>query len=119
MPSQAGPVADELARRLRPPANRVQSYGEAEFEIIVVAARRMFRAALLRIETNAEHLHRWRRAEFIAGTQQWLLGEGLDHLAQNGDVPATPRPKPALRRTAAASRSCGATASHSVAGPPR
>lgn len=90
----AGPVADELARRLRPPVSRVQSYGEAEFETIVRAARRMFRAALLRIEANAEHLERWRRAEFAAGTQQWLLGEGLDHLARTGDVPRYAATKP-------------------------
>ncbi len=69
----AGPVADELARRQRPPASRrAQSYGG---ETIVAAARRMFRAALLRIEANAEHLERWRRCRvgvvFAQHPQQW------------------------------------------------
>lgn len=54
----------------------------------------MFRAALLRIEANAEHLERWRRAEFAAGTPEWILGEGLDHLARTGDVPRYAPTKP-------------------------
>lgn len=89
-----GPIADELARRIHQPRSKVQSYGEAEFEKIVVAARRVFRAALLRINENAEHLERWRRAEFITGTPAWVLGQGLDHLAQTGDLPRYPPTKP-------------------------
>jgi hypothetical protein len=94
-----GPIADELARRLHQPRSKVQSYEEAEFEKIVLAARRMFRAALLRINENAEHLRRWRQAEFIEGAQEWLLGEGLDHLARTGDLPryAPTKPSPSSR----------------------
>lgn len=95
----AGPIADELARRLQQPQSKIQSYGEAEFEKIVVAARRMFRAARLRINENADHLDRWRRAEFIKGTPEWLLGEGLDHLARAGDLPryGPTKPSPSSR----------------------
>ena len=50
---QAGPVADELARRYRASRSTVQSYSEAEFDRITAAARRQFRAALRRISENA------------------------------------------------------------------
>jgi hypothetical protein len=115
-----GPVADELAGRQRPPAkNRVQSYGEAEFEAIVAAARRMFRAALLRIESNAEHLERWRRAEFAAGTRRRFSAKGWITWRGQEMFPATARPSPALRRTAAAGSSCDVIASRSAVCPPR
>lgn len=45
---QAGPVADELARRGRKPRSKLQSYSEAEFEQVTAAARRRFRAVLQR-----------------------------------------------------------------------
>jgi hypothetical protein len=94
-----GQVADELARRSHQSRSTVQSYGEAEFEKIVVAARRVFRAALLRINENAEHLERWWRAEFMTGTPEWVLGEGLDHLARTGDLPryAPTKPSPSSK----------------------
>ncbi|MEU3314464.1 hypothetical protein ABZ743_17585 [Streptomyces sp. NPDC006662] len=87
---QSGPVAEELARRMIKPKSRVQSYREAEFDQIKLAARRQFRAALLRIEENTRHLERWRQGAFAEGSQDYLIGEALDVLARTGDVPRYP-----------------------------
>ncbi|MGH3195736.1 MAG: hypothetical protein ACRDRJ_34240 [Streptosporangiaceae bacterium] len=84
---QAGPVADELARRYKAPRSTVQSYSEAEFEVVTAAARRQFRAALLRINENAVHLQRWRDGALAEGSRDWVIGEGLDILARTGDLP--------------------------------
>jgi hypothetical protein len=88
---QAGPVADELARRLGKPRSRTQSYGEAEFDRITAAARRRFRAALQRINENARHLRQWRDNAFAEGSGEWTAGEGLDILARTGDLPRNAR----------------------------
>jgi hypothetical protein len=87
---QAGPVADELARRRKLPPSKVQSYTEAEFDQFTAAARRRFRAALRRVSDNALHLQRWREGAFAEGTRDWALGEGLDVLARTGDLPRYP-----------------------------
>ena len=84
---QEGQVADELARRYRAPKSRVQSYSEAEFDRITVAARRQFRTALQRIRDNAIHLQRWREGVFAEGSADWIVGEGLDIPARTGDLP--------------------------------
>ena len=84
---QAGPVADELARRYKIPPSKVQSYTEAEFDRVTAAARRQFRAALRRISDNAAHLEQWREGAFARGTRDWTAGEGLDALARTGDLP--------------------------------
>ncbi|MGP3941885.1 hypothetical protein [Streptomyces sp. 6N106] len=84
---QSGPAADELARRITKPKSKVQSYPEAEFDQVKTAARRMFRAARLRIEENAGHLKRWRAGEIPEGSREWKLGEALDLLARTGDLP--------------------------------
>ncbi|MEU5547522.1 hypothetical protein AB0G85_35030 [Streptomyces sioyaensis] len=83
---QNGQVADELLRRLAKPKSRVQSYREAEFDEVKVAARRMFRSALLRIEANATRLERWRAGEIPAGGREWTAGQALDLLAVTGDL---------------------------------
>ncbi|WP_280328981.1 hypothetical protein [Nocardia wallacei] len=84
----SGPVSDELARKLDTRrTSSTQSYTEAEFERITVAAKQSFRTALRRIDRNAAHLHRWRDGEFAAGTHDWVLGELLDLLARTGDLP--------------------------------
>ncbi|MCO1575532.1 hypothetical protein M8C13_07140 [Crossiella sp. SN42] len=89
---QTGPVAEELARRIgRLPSTR-QSFSEADFEQVRVAARRMFRAARQRIEDNARHLEHWRAGEFIADSRDWELGQALDILARTGDLPHTQGP---------------------------
>ena len=84
---QAGPVADELARRRKLPPAKVQSYAEAEFDQFTAVARRQFRAARRRISDNALHLQRWREGAFAEATRDWALGEGLDVLARTGDLP--------------------------------
>lgn len=83
----AGPVADELARRVRAPRSGTQSYGEAEFGAVTAAARRRFRGALVRITDNARHLRQWRDGAFAEGSREWVIGEGLDMLARTGDLP--------------------------------
>ena len=84
---QAGPVADELARRSGKPRSRLQSYGEAEFGQVTAAARRRFRAALQRINDNAVRLRQWRDGALAEGSGEWTAGEGLDILARTGDLP--------------------------------
>jgi hypothetical protein len=84
---QAGPVADELARRYAAPKSTVQSYSEAELSQVTTVARRRFRAALQRINDNALHLQRWRDGALAEGTRDWVAGEGLDILARTGDLP--------------------------------
>ncbi|MGW3690289.1 hypothetical protein [Streptomyces sp. NPDC005125] len=84
---QSGPVADALARRVQRPKSQTQSYAEAEFDQIKTAARRMFRAALLRIDDNARHLDRWHQGDFSQGSRDWMIGEALDHIARTADVP--------------------------------
>ncbi|MEU3168011.1 hypothetical protein [Streptosporangium sp. NPDC006930] len=97
---QAGRIADELATRVRRPKSTSQSYSEAEFEKIKLAARRTFRTALLRIADNTRHLQRWRRGECVEGSQDWVLGEGLDFLARTGRFPHTvgPSGQPTMAR---------------------
>ncbi|TLS46238.1 hypothetical protein FE633_09850 [Streptomyces montanus] len=83
----SGPVADELAVRTQRPKSKTQSYSEDEFDRIKRAARRTFRAALLRINDNAAHLERWRAGAFAPGSHVFILGEALDSLARTGDIP--------------------------------
>lgn len=84
---QTGPVADELTRRAKMPLGRTQSYTEAELDQIILAAKQSFRAALRRIERNAEHLQRWRDGQFSDNTAEWVLGECLDTLAKTATLP--------------------------------
>jgi hypothetical protein len=88
---RAGPVADELARRV-PSARPVrQSYDAAERGQVLLAARRDFRSALLRIRENTRLLQRWQAGELPEGSLEWRLGQVLDYAARTGDVPRTPR----------------------------
>ena len=89
---QAGPVADALCRRVPAHKSRTQSYSPAEFEQIKMAARRVFRSALLRIEENAQYLERWHAGQFTEGSCEWVVGEALDILARIGDLPRTTGP---------------------------
>lgn len=84
---QCGPVADELVRRFRRAQSATQSYSHDEFQLIKVAARRTFRAALARIEHNARHLHRWQQGEFVEDSPDWLVGHALSVLADTGSMP--------------------------------
>ncbi len=84
---QSGPVADELVRRLRPAKSNTQSYSREEFHDIKVAARRTVRAALTRIEHNAQQLHRWRQGMFSDKSREWLVGHALSVLVDTGSMP--------------------------------
>jgi hypothetical protein len=89
---RSGPVADELARRIPNPRPSGQSYDADERERVLLAARRQFRAALLRIRENTRLLERWRAGELPEGSRERRLGEVLGHLAATGDVPRTTGP---------------------------
>ncbi|MFG2630335.1 hypothetical protein [Streptomyces sp. NPDC048473] len=83
----AGPVAEELARRVPDPAPSKQSYEEAERDRVLLAAQRQFRAAWMRIRENTARLEAWRAGDLVEGSRDWRIGQVLDHLAQSGDVP--------------------------------
>ena len=79
-------MADELARRYKAPRSTVQSYSEAEFDVVTAAARRVpGRSAA--IDDNALRLQRWRNGALAEGSRDWVIGEGLDILARTGDLP--------------------------------
>ncbi|MET9086425.1 hypothetical protein ABZX77_31870 [Streptomyces sp. NPDC004237] len=84
---QSGPVADALARAVPAHKSTRQSYTTAEFEQVKLEARRMFRSALLRIEDNARHLERCRAGEFTPGSREAVVGEALELIARDGDLP--------------------------------
>ncbi|MCZ4098064.1 hypothetical protein [Streptomyces sp. H39-C1] len=88
----SGPVAEELARRVPRTKPSKQSYGEAERERVLLTARRQFRTAWMRIRENTELLERWRAGDLPEGSREWRIGEILEFLAHNGDVPRTRRP---------------------------
>ncbi|MCX5336801.1 hypothetical protein [Streptomyces sp. NBC_00140] len=107
---QAGPVFEELARRVPDLPSKVESYAPAEFDQIRLEARRVFRAALLRIEQNAHHLESWHRGAFAPGTPDWALGEALDLIARTGDIPRYKRGEVKIRyRRAVGGRSAEMT----------
>ncbi|WP_125261832.1 hypothetical protein [Streptomyces alboflavus] len=89
---QSGPVADALARSVPAHKSTKQSYTTAEFEQIKLEARRTFRAALLRIEDNTRHLEGFRAGEFTPGSREWVVGEALELIARDGDLPRIPGP---------------------------
>lgn len=84
---QSGQVAEELARRVPVLPRKVESYESGELDGIKLEARRMFRAAWLRIEENAAHLQRWHEGAFAPDTTDAALGEALDLIARTGDLP--------------------------------
>ncbi|MGQ4355847.1 hypothetical protein [Streptomyces drozdowiczii] len=83
----AQPVREAMSQRFAWSPGRELAYTPQEFDQIRLAARRTFRAALLRIRENTAHLAAWRQAAFAPDSQEWLLGEALDVLARTGDVP--------------------------------
>ncbi|MFH8342469.1 hypothetical protein [Streptomyces sp. AM6-12] len=88
----AGPVAEELARRIPAPTPTKQSYEQGERDRVVQAAQRQFRSAWLRIGENTRLLNAWRAGDLPEGAREWRLGKVLDHLARTGDVPRTLHP---------------------------
>ncbi|WP_345442529.1 hypothetical protein [Actinoallomurus vinaceus] len=91
-------AAEVMARRMVRPRRVEESYQAGDFDQIKVAARRMFRSAVLRIEDNAAHLERWRGGAFEEGSREWLVGEALECLARTADVPSYPRAHNGTRR---------------------
>jgi hypothetical protein len=89
---RTGPVADELARRIPSTRPSGQSYDETERERVLLAARRQFRSALLRIRENTRLLERWQGGELPEGSREQRLGKVLGHLAATGDIPRTTGP---------------------------
>ncbi|WP_329143142.1 hypothetical protein OIU91_05105 [Streptomyces sp. NBC_01456] len=85
---RTGPVFEELTRRVPDLPSKVESYAPAEFDRIRLEARRVFRAALLRIEENTDHLESWQSGAFVPGTPAWALGEALDLIARTGELPS-------------------------------
>ncbi|MEU7415080.1 MULTISPECIES: hypothetical protein [Streptomyces] len=84
------PVREAMARRFAWSAEGERAYLPEEFRTIRTAARRTFRAALLRIRANTATLEQWRTGAVSPGGERWLLGEALDVLARTGDVPQKP-----------------------------
>lgn len=86
-PRLSKPLREAMARRTPRVPVEERAYSPAEFDEIRLAARRTFRAALLRIRENAAILQAWRDSHHMPGTEVYLLGESLDSLARRGDVP--------------------------------
>ncbi|MFF4305499.1 hypothetical protein [Streptomyces sp. NPDC001601] len=89
----AGPMADELARRIPKPAPSKQSYEESKRDRVMVTAERQFRAAWLRIGENTRLLNKWRAGDVLEGSREWRIGEVLDQIARTGVVPRTVHPR--------------------------
>lgn len=87
----AGPVAEELLRRLPTARSTRRSYGEQEHRQVVLAAQRQFRTALLRVRDNARLLQAWQAGELAEGSREGLLGALLDQLPRTGYLPADVR----------------------------
>lgn len=82
-----GPVAEELARRApRDVTSTKQSYKVSDRELVVKAAERQFRSALLRIRANSAVLSRFRAGGLEEGSHDWQLGQILEQIAETGDV---------------------------------
>lgn len=82
--------ADTRNATLKParrPAATETSYKPDEFDRITSFAMLNFRNAWQRIRDNQRHLVAWRAGDILTDTDEWRLGEILDHLARNGDVP--------------------------------
>ncbi|MFE9394761.1 hypothetical protein [Streptomyces flavidovirens] len=90
-PRLSQPVREVMARRTPRFEVAERAYTPEEFDAIRAAARRTFRAALLRIRENTATLQAWRDGHHRPGTETFLLGELLDALARTGDVPRQQR----------------------------
>ena len=86
-PAAGGHPRGDAQERVARPAAAESAYPPEQFEEIKQAVTASFRAAWQRISGNRRHLEAWRDGQFGEGTQGWLLGHALDHLARTGDVP--------------------------------
>jgi hypothetical protein len=73
----------------RPRVKQRESYTDEEFRLLLTAAREDVRAARARIRRNLAHLDRWRRGGITEANDPvgWGLGQILDQIAREGDVP--------------------------------
>ncbi|MFI5966669.1 hypothetical protein ACIA8J_31490 [Streptomyces asoensis] len=78
---------EAMMERSAPVKASEQSYAPNEFTQVATVARRIFRAAHLRITDNAARLAAWRAGEYTEGSDEWLVGEALDCMARTGDTP--------------------------------
>ncbi|TYR65141.1 hypothetical protein [Streptomyces parvus] len=76
-----------MAKRIPAVGTKETALAPDEFQEVRAAARRIFRSAHLRIQSNTAHLHQWRAGTFEPQTRDWLVGESLEALAQTGYVP--------------------------------
>lgn len=76
-----------MARRVPKGKTKETAYSNEEFDQIKLEATRRFRSALQRIRGNWQHLQDWREGRLDEGTDDWLVGEALDHLVREGETP--------------------------------
>jgi hypothetical protein len=76
-----------MARRVGRDEVKEVAYSPQEFDRIKTIATRVFRSALYRIQENQRRLEDWRAGRVADGTQEWFVGEALDHISRTGDVP--------------------------------
>ncbi|MEU6972886.1 hypothetical protein AB0A71_35260 [Kitasatospora aureofaciens] len=76
-----------MTKRVPKEKSTETAYSAEEFDEIKLTATRMFRPALHRIRDNWQHLQDWRAGRFTEGTDEWLVGEALDHLVRTAVMP--------------------------------
>lgn len=86
-PALTTSAREALSRRVMRLPAKEEALSPQEFDQVRAAARRTFRAAVLRIEHNAALLAAWRSGACQQGSPDWLVGEVLDALAQTGRLP--------------------------------
>lgn len=77
----------EVLRRLPREKKDGTSYSDDELRRIVVAARRVFRAARQRIKKNLQVLERYRHGEYEPGSAEHAVGEALEIMLARADLP--------------------------------
>lgn len=78
---------DLMSKRAKDVKVKEVAYSPEEFERIKTIATRKIRSALYRIRENRQTVEQWRAGQFEDGTEEWLRGEALDHIARTGDIP--------------------------------
>ncbi|MEV6825564.1 hypothetical protein [Amycolatopsis sp. NPDC051102] len=86
-PALPAPVRELMTRRMPTETRREVAYQPHEFDRIKKLATQKVRAALRRIREHVELVEQWRTGQLPEGTEQWLAGEALDHIARTGDLP--------------------------------
>lgn len=76
-----------MKKRVPKEKSKETAYNNEEFDRIKLAAIQRFRPALHRIRANYQHLEDWRAGRIENGTDDWLVGEALNHLIRVGETP--------------------------------